>query len=71
MDDTFTKIDYSKFFAGKEAHFALMAMTDPPKAVSSDSTIDMNSDKYCGTCDRLTEENKQLRVNLESAKINI
>ena len=47
-----------------------MAMTDPLKQVSSESTIDMNSDKYCGTCDRLTEENKQLRVQLESARIN-
>ena len=70
VDDACTRIDYSKFFAGKEAHFALMAMTEPPKQVSSESTLDMNSDKYCGTCDRLTEDNKQLRVRLESAKIN-
>lgn len=69
VDDAFTRVDYSKFFARKEGHFALMAMTEPPKQVSSDSTIDMNSDKYCGTCDRLTEENKQLRVQLESARL--
>src|ERR1043165_2523131 len=30
----------------------------------------MNGEKYCGACDRLTEDNKQLRVQLESGKIN-
>src|ERR1044071_710921 len=37
VDDALTRIDYSTFFAGKEAHFALMAMTEPPKWVSTES----------------------------------
>src|ERR1044071_1565678 len=69
-DDAFTKIDYSKFFTRKEAHFALMAMTEPPKPVSSDSSTDVKTVKHCEKCDRLTEEIKQLRIERDSAIMN-
>src|ERR1043165_3887195 len=42
VDDAFTRIDYSKFFTGNEAHFALMAMTEHPNQESSESNFDMN-----------------------------
>src|ERR1044071_4524809 len=69
VDDACTKIDYSKFFAGKEAHFALMAMTEPPKPVSSETQSCVKCDK-CADFEKLTDENKLLKVQLESAKIN-